>query len=70
MQVAIRKQGYPFRLPHEDFVARYKKICESDIDESTSPRDAAMQIVKVRCHPRLSLDDVHLLISESGLGNS
>lgn len=44
--MAIRKQGYPFRLPHEDFVDRYKKICPTKIDDA-SPRDAAMAIVKV-----------------------
>ena len=44
--VAIRKQGFPFRLSHTDFVSRYKKICPEEIPDSVNVRDAAMQIVK------------------------
>lgn len=44
--VAIRKQGFPFRLSHEDFVGRYKKICPEEIPDSTPVRDAAKSIVK------------------------
>lgn len=30
--VAIRKKGFPFRLPHQEFVDRYGKLCKGSLD--------------------------------------
>eukprot|EP00040_Diaphanoeca_grandis_P036460 m.232435 g.232435 ORF g.232435 m.232435 type:complete len:1418 (-) comp33622_c0_seq1:24-4277(-) len=43
--VAIRKQGFPFRLNHEEFASRYTKICAEEIPEGTNTRDTCMSIV-------------------------
>jgi len=51
--VAIRKQGYPFRLSHAEFASRYGIICKSRA--SGSPKDTCRAIIK---ELKLSSDNV------------
>lgn len=44
--VAIRKQGYPFRLSHSEFAERYSKICPEEIEQSSDVRATCAEIVR------------------------
>lgn len=54
--VAIRKQGFPFRLKHDDFVTRYAKICRKDV-RGGSAKETAATIIK---HMKLSAENVRI----------
>ena len=56
--VAIRKQGYPFRLSHADFAERYSKICSGI--SVTAPRDVCVAVIK-----KLKLDTENVRIGKS-----
>ena len=53
--VAIRKQGFPFRLTHSDFVKRYGKLCKS-----SGSGDAKKQCESVVNELKLSRDNVKI----------
>ena len=43
--VAIRKQGYPFRLPHSEFAERYTKICAEELPDGLDLKGTCAAIV-------------------------
>eukprot|EP00949_MAST-11_sp_MAST-11-sp1_P000183 g183.t1 len=43
--VAIRKQGFPFRLSHADFASRYAKVTRGKVPEGKKDAEACKQIV-------------------------
>eukprot|EP00041_Stephanoeca_diplocostata_P035801 m.1275779 g.1275779 ORF g.1275779 m.1275779 type:complete len:1469 (+) comp24762_c0_seq12:253-4659(+) len=57
--VAIRKQGYPFRLSHEDFAGRYAKICKGSIS-SGSAKGKCEEIIK-----KMKLDRTNIRIGNT-----
>jgi hypothetical protein len=56
--VAIRKQGYPFRLSHSEFAERYSKICSGV--GGGAPRDVCAAVIK-----KLKLDPENVRIGKS-----
>lgn len=55
--VAIRKQGFPFRLPHAQFVERYGKLCK---DKSLNGGDVRSTCQKIVSHMKLDMSNVQL----------
>ena len=56
--VAIRKQGYPFRLSHSDFAERYSKICTGI--SASAPRDKCAAVIK-----KLKLNEENVRIGKT-----
>ena len=52
--VAIRKQGFPFRLPHKEFAERYGKLCKPKIAGGGSPKARCEKIIA-----QMKLDRFH-----------
>eukprot|EP00040_Diaphanoeca_grandis_P025752 m.143132 g.143132 ORF g.143132 m.143132 type:complete len:1427 (-) comp30293_c0_seq1:306-4586(-) len=50
--VAIRKQGYPFRLSHEEFAARYSKICDGEVGGSSKKAICEAIAKKIKLDPK------------------
>ena len=59
--VAIRKQGYPFRLSHSDFAERYSKICTGI--SASAPRDVCAAVIK-----KLKLSEENVRIGKTRVG--
>lgn len=58
--VAIRKQGYPFRLPHKEFAERYVKICTEELADGLDVQGQCKAIVK-----QMKLSDENCKIGRS-----
>ena len=49
--VAIRKQGYPFRLKHQEFADRYAKICKGGVEGATAKKLCEAICKKMKLEP-------------------